>query len=99
METDPRRWISALRRSQDQLVSLVRPLTPEQLRGPSYHDWTIAEVLGHMGSQAEIFMEWLTAAVEGTEPPGRESIQPIWDAWNARSPEEQAAEGIDVNER
>jgi uncharacterized protein (TIGR03083 family) len=99
IETAPRSWIAALRRSQDQLVSLVRLLTAEQLRGRSYHDWTIAEVLGHMGSQAEIFMEWLTAAVEETEPPGREFMQPIWDAWNARSPEEQVAEGIDVNER
>ncbi len=99
METDPRRWIAALRHSHDRLTSLVQPLTPKQLRGPSYHDWTIAQVLGHLGSQAELFMGWLTAALEGTEPPGRESMQPVWDAWNARSPAEQAADSITYNER
>jgi uncharacterized protein (TIGR03083 family) len=99
VETNPHRWIAALRHSQDRLASVAQPLTPEQLRGPSYHSWTIAQVLGHLGSQAEIFTAWLTAAVEGTEPPGREFMQPIWDAWNGRSPEEQAADSIADNER
>lgn len=99
METDPHRWIAELRHSQDRLASLVRPLTPEQLRGPSYHDWTIAQVLGHLGSQAELFMGWLTAAVERTDPPGRDAMQPVWDAWNARSPGAQAADSLAYNER
>ncbi|HEX6508514.1 MAG TPA: maleylpyruvate isomerase family mycothiol-dependent enzyme, partial [Chloroflexota bacterium] len=99
IEADPRRWIAALRRSQDRLASLVEPLTPVQLRGPSYHDWTIAQVLGHMGSQAEIFMGWVTAALDGTEPAGQDFMQPIWDAWDARSPAEQAADSIAYNER
>jgi uncharacterized protein (TIGR03083 family) len=99
METNPHRWIGALRHSQDHLAALLRPLTPEQLRGPSYHDWTIAEVLGHMGSQAEIFGMWLTAALEGTDPPGRESMQPVWDAWNARAPEDAVRDSLDANER
>jgi len=99
MESNPRTWIAAVRRSQDRLASLVQTLTPEQLRGPSYHDWTIAQVLGHLGSQAELFMGWVTAALEGTDPPGRETMQPIWDAWEARSPEEQAADSIAYNER
>src|SRR4051795_245709 len=99
MEADPRRWIAALRNSQDRLVSIVRPLTTEQLRGPSYHAWSIAEVLGHMGSQAEIFMGWVTNALEGSEPAGREAMQPIWDAWDARNPDEMAADSLRVNER
>jgi uncharacterized protein (TIGR03083 family) len=83
-----------------------QPLSPEQLRGPSYHDWTIAQVLGHLGSQAEIFtgqpdssLGWVDAAVEGTDPPGHESMQPVWDAWDARTPGEQAADSIAYNER
>ena len=88
-----------MRHSQDRLASVAQPLPPEQLRGPSYHSWTIAQVLGHLGSQAEIFTAWLTAAVEGTDPPGREFMQPIWDAWNGRTPEEQAADSIADNER
>lgn len=99
METDPHPWIVALRHSQDRLSSLVQPLTPDQLVGPSYHAWTIAEVLGHMGSQAEIFMGWVTNALEGTEPTGREAMQPIWEAWDARNPDEKAADSLSVNER
>jgi uncharacterized protein (TIGR03083 family) len=99
METDPHPWIAALRASQDRLSSLVGSLTPPQLRGPSYHAWSIAEVLGHMGSQAEIFMGWVSNALEGTEPAGRETMQPIWDAWSARTPDEQAAESLLTNER
>jgi uncharacterized protein (TIGR03083 family) len=99
METDPHPWIRALRHSQDRLASIVQPLTLEQLSGPSYHSWTIAQVLGHLGSQAEIFQGWITAALEGIAPPGPQTMQPIWGVWNARSPEEQARDSIADNER
>ncbi len=56
-------------------------------------------MLGHLGSQAELFTGWLTAALEGTEPPGREVMQPIWDAWDGRTPEAQAADSLAANER
>ena len=81
LEIDPHRWIAALRDSHDRLASIARPLTPDQLRLQSYDtEWSIAQVLSHLGSQAELFMGWLSAAVERTEPPGRESMQPVWDA-------------------
>src|SRR5450759_5398690 len=99
METDPHRWIAAVRLSHDRLASLVKPLTPEQLRGPSYHDWSIAEVVGHLGSGAESFMGWIDAAIERKDPPGPEAMQPIWDAWNARSPEDKVRDGLAYDER
>jgi len=100
LEIDPHRWIAALRDSQDRLASMVRSLTPGQLRSQSYDtEWSIAQVLSHLGSQAELFMGWLTAAVERAEPPGRESMQPVWDAWNGRNPEEQATDSLEYNER
>lgn len=99
MDTHPQHWIAALRQSQDRLAAIAHPLTPEDLRRPSYHSWIIAQVLGHLGSQAEIFTAWLTAALEGTEPPGREAMQPIWDAWDSRTPEAQTADSLAANER
>ena len=55
MERDPRIWIAVLRNSHERLASLVSPLTPEQLRGPAYPtEWSIAQVLSHLGSGAEI---------------------------------------------
>jgi uncharacterized protein (TIGR03083 family) len=99
MERDPHVWIRALRHSQNRLASTVQPLSREQLLQPSYHSWTIAEVLSHLGSAAEIFQGWFTAALDRTAPPGQETNQPIWDAWNARGAEAQARDSLDINER
>ncbi len=100
MEQDPRAWIAVLRNSHERLASVVAPLTPEQLRGPSYcSDWTVAQVLSHVGSGAEIALMMLPAALGRAEPPGRDSFQPIWDTWNAKSPDEQAADGLSVDEK
>ncbi len=95
----PDEWIQAVRKSHDSLRSRVEPLNAEQLRQPSYHKWSIAEVMSHLGSQAELFSGWVTAATEGTDPPGRETMQPVWDAWNQRSPEQQSADSIAYDER
>jgi uncharacterized protein (TIGR03083 family) len=100
METDPRAWIATLRRSQERLADLVAALTPEQLRGQSFcTDWTVAQVLSHLGSGAEIGLLMLPAALGETEAPGREQFQPVWDAWNAKSPDEQAADVLTADDR
>lgn len=99
METAPAPWIGALRHSQDRLRTLTEPLTVEQLQQRSYAaEWSIAQVLSHLGSQAEVFGLWLDAGLSGQEPPGREAFPPIWDAWNARSPQAQAAGSLAANE-
>jgi hypothetical protein len=46
-------------------------------------------VLSHIGSGAAIFRLLLDAGLNNTEAPGREAFEPIWDVWNAMSPEEQ----------
>jgi uncharacterized protein (TIGR03083 family) len=93
MESDPRTWIAALRHSHERLVSLVAPLTPEQLRGGSYcSDWTIAQVLSHLGSGAEIAMLMLPGALGDSEPVSQDAFPPVWDVWNAKNPDDQAAD-------
>jgi hypothetical protein len=53
MESSPGPWISALRHSHDRLRASVEPLGPDQLAQRSYpSEWTIAQVLSHLGSQA-----------------------------------------------
>jgi uncharacterized protein (TIGR03083 family) len=89
--------LAALRRSQDRLVALVDEGAPP-LTGPSYcRDWTVAQVFSHLGSGAEIFALLLDAGLSGGEPPGRDAFPPIWDAWNARPPGEQARDSISAN--
>jgi uncharacterized protein (TIGR03083 family) len=86
-------WIKALHNGHDRLISLIDELDDGQLTGPSYcSDWTIAQVLSHLGSGAEIFSLFVESAVTGAEAPGREMFPAIWDAWNAKDPTDQAAD-------
>jgi uncharacterized protein (TIGR03083 family) len=96
--TDPTPWISAVRASHDRLAGIVGSLDSDELRKQSYaKEWSIADVLSHLGSGAEIFELAVNAGLGG-EPPGQEDNQRIWAAWNAKSPEEQAADSIAANE-
>jgi uncharacterized protein (TIGR03083 family) len=95
MEQDPRALIATLRNSHERLASLVKPLTPEQLRGPSYcTDWNVAQVLSHLGSGAEIALMGLPGALGQGEPVDQAAFQPVWDVWNAKSPDDQAADAL-----
>jgi uncharacterized protein (TIGR03083 family) len=85
------RTITALRANHDVLAGLVPGLTDDQLNGPSgASEWTIAQVLSHMGSGAEIGLAGYTAALGGSPVPD-DFNQGVWDRWNAMSPQEQAA--------
>ncbi len=95
METSPDPWIDALRHSHDRLQALVEPLDLGQLQQRSYcSEWSIAQVLSHIGSSAEVYGLWLHAALSGQDPPGGDVFGPIWSAWNAKQPQAQAADGL-----
>jgi uncharacterized protein (TIGR03083 family) len=73
------------------LRALVERLSPEELRAPAYpSEWTIADVLSHLGSGAEIFTRWVEQALGGPEA----NPTPIWDAWNAKNPDAKAADAL-----
>jgi uncharacterized protein (TIGR03083 family) len=100
MDSDSSHWIAALRRSHEHLRALVEPLDAARLGGPSYaSEWSVAQVLSHLGSGAEIFSLFLDAALTGTEPPGREQFEPIWASWNAKPVEEKAADSLSIDAR
>jgi len=99
METSPDPWIGALRRSHDRLQALVGPLGQDQLEQRSYaSEWSIAQVLSHLGSGAEIFALFLDAGLTGQEPPGQDVFVPIWSEWNAKGPQAQATDGLRTDE-
>jgi uncharacterized protein (TIGR03083 family) len=80
----------ALLESATRLASLVEPLTPDGVRQPSYcSEWSVADLLSHLGSGAVIFRRRLS---EG--PDAEVDMQGIWDAWNAKSPDDQAADAL-----
>ena len=98
MESDARAWIAALRHSHERLSDLVRLLSPEDLRAQSYcRDWSVAQVLSHVGSGAEIALLMLPSALGQAEPVSRDGFPPIWDKWNAKGPDEQAADALAVD--
>jgi uncharacterized protein (TIGR03083 family) len=99
MTADARTWIAALRNSHDRLAALAGPLAAEQLGAQSYcTEWSIAQVLSHIGSGAEIGILMLDSALGGT-PMDREAFPAIWDTWNNRSPEAQAADSLAWDEK
>lgn len=84
------RVISALRFNHDVLVGIVPDLGPGQLNGPSgAAEWSIAQVLSHLGSGAEISRKPIARAA-GLEVDD-ESNESIWERWDSSSPHEQAA--------
>jgi uncharacterized protein (TIGR03083 family) len=100
MPSDARTWIAALRDSHERLTGLVGELTPEQIRGGSYcSDWTIAQVLSHLGSGAEIGLMMLPGALGEGEQSTPDSFPPVWDVWNSKTPEQQAADSLVADER
>lgn len=94
-----RQWLGAARRSHDRLAGIVAPLSGDDLdRGSACREWTVAQVLSHLGSQAEIFSLFFEAGLSGGEAPSQQAFAPIWDAWNARSPYQQATDSVAAND-
>lgn len=97
--SDAQPWITVLRSSHDGLRRLVEGLSPEQFDAPSAcSDWTVAQVLSHLGSQAEIFTLIVEAGARRGSAPGPDQFQSIWDTWNAKTPEAQAHDSLAANE-
>jgi uncharacterized protein (TIGR03083 family) len=89
---------AALRNSHERLTRVVEPMTPAELSAQSYDDdWSIAQVLGHLGSQAEIFTAFFEAGLRGSDAPGVEQFKPVWDKWNAKDPQQQASDALATN--
>jgi uncharacterized protein (TIGR03083 family) len=79
--------IGALRRSHDRLGALVHDLDEVALNAQSYDtEWSIAQVLSHLGSGATIFRGILQAGIDGVDAPGMDVFREIWAEWDAKSP-------------
>ena len=100
MTTQADQIIETLRAGHDELDTIVAKLRPEDLtRGSAAAEWTVAQVLSHLGSGAEIFLAILEGALDGSGVPAGDFNQSVWDRWNAMSPGEQAAGFLVSNEK
>jgi len=98
VDNDPRTLIAVLRQSHDRLASLAEAISEHFLAHISYAEaWTVAQVFSHLGSGAEISLMMLEAALGGP-PLDREAVPAIWDTWNAKAPQEQAADCLTADD-
>ena len=86
--------LGALGTSVEHLRSVVEPLSDAQLDEPAYPaEWTIADVLSHIGSGAVIMQRRLDDIVEGKATP--DDFAPgVWDTWNAKSARAKADDAL-----
>jgi uncharacterized protein (TIGR03083 family) len=99
VDSGPRTWIAALRNSHERLAALVRQMSPQQLAHPSYaSEWTIAQVLSHLGGGAEIAQSTITAALVPGGTVNRAMVFPIRDAWRAKTPQQQAVDCLSLSD-
>jgi uncharacterized protein (TIGR03083 family) len=91
--------LAALRHSHELLAAAAGPLDGAGLRVQSYaSEWTVAQVLSHLGSGAVIGKLNLDAALAGTPAPEMTDFQAVWDVWNAKTPEAQAADVLPADQ-
>jgi len=78
--------LRALQSSVDRLAALVHGLDDAAIAETAYpSEWTIADVLSHLGSGAVIMQRSVDDALMGTARPD-DFNQGVWDQWNAKSP-------------
>jgi len=92
------RPLPALRNSVARLHQLCRGLDDAQLALQSYAgEWSIADVLSHLGSAAVIMRRRLEDTQAGVETP-EEFTPAVWDEWNAKSPRARADDALVADE-
>jgi uncharacterized protein (TIGR03083 family) len=97
MPSDASEPFQALQASIVRLRNLVEGLSEEELGLPAYPtEWTVADVLSHLGSGGEIMRLRIEASVTGHELPD-DFVAPIWETWNAKSPGAKAADALAVD--
>ena len=90
--------LGALRASVGRLNELVAGLDDAQLESQSYDtEWSVAQVLSHLGSGAVIMRRRLEDIRAGRETP--DDVAPsVWDEWNAKTPRAQADDALVADE-
>ncbi len=90
--------LEALRASATHLREVVGRLAPEQFTADAYpSEWTIADTMSHIGSGAVILQRMFENALTGTEAVEGFN-QSVWDEWNTKSPADQIADALVVDQ-
>ena len=92
--TDADAHVDALRSSVTRLRDLVTPMSDADLtRGAYPAEWSIAQVLSHLGSGAVIMQRGLEDTIAGQATP--DDFAPgVWNTWNAKAPSAQRDDAL-----
>lgn len=86
--------VEALRASVARLRGLATGLSEAELTGRAYPtEWSVADVLSHLGSGAVITRRRLDDAVADRPTPD-EFAPAVWDEWNAKAPAVQRDDAL-----
>ncbi len=89
--------LAVLETSAKRLRATVENLDEHQLTASAYPaQWTVADVLSHLGSGAVITRRRLEDALAGNEMPA-EYAPSVWGEWNAKDPAGQAAGALSAD--
>ena len=78
------RTIARIRALQVDLVSRASSASDDELgRTSGATEWSVAQVLSHFGSQAEIALVALPALLTGGEAPSQDFNESVWARWNS----------------
>jgi uncharacterized protein (TIGR03083 family) len=92
---DSAQAVAALRASHNRLKAILTDLPADRLTSRAYpSEWSIAQVASHLGSGAEIGANQFEAGLAGATEAPNDRNQRIWDTWNAKSPQDQAADAV-----
>ena len=86
--------LDALEVSVDHLSALTEPMSESQYVASAYpSEWTVADVMSHLGSGAIISKRRIDDALEDRETPPQFN-ESVWDVWNAKTPHAQVTDGL-----
>jgi uncharacterized protein (TIGR03083 family) len=86
--------LDVLRASVVRLNAIIEGFDADQLRLQAYpEEWTVADVLAHLGSGAVIMHAELDACVAGEELAAGLAAR-VEDEWNAKTPDAKVADGL-----
>lgn len=98
MSTAADQIIDALRAQHNAMAALIKDMDEREVNRPSAAtDWTVAQVLSHLGSGAEIALAALEASLTGVDAVGPEFAPNVWDRWNTKSSAQMAADFVPAN--
>lgn len=89
--------LAALRGSVERLRRIVGPLDDAAVEMQAYtSEWTIAQVMSHIGSGAVIIKRRLEDRLAGNDTPG-DFPPSVWAAWDAKAPRQQTDDALEAD--